>query len=220
MFRSDSTDRWFWSEDVNVAVDFCVRALRRDGLRIPPFDRHPDGDGTLRALGLRPASWRAWLRAILARLERLDTYVRQLDPRADRDAIATVLRQLGRPDALCPGTQTLRVRLEELWTEHEPLAGAWKRAMTDGHRRPPPAEARRLWQALRSYHTRLPTLRVYLVDYPTPVVMTIPPITALIARDTAEREGSTYSRLVLTAAVELASTQASASDDLSTSNRD
>ena len=49
MFLDESTDRWFWSEDVNVAVDFCVPALRHDGLRVPPFDRHPDGDGTLRS---------------------------------------------------------------------------------------------------------------------------------------------------------------------------
>lgn len=82
MILGESTDRWFWSEDVDVAVDFCVRALRHDGLRVPPFDRHPDGDGSLRALGLDTGSWRRWLDAVLERLERLDAHIRQPDSRA------------------------------------------------------------------------------------------------------------------------------------------
>ena len=97
MILGEPTDRWFWSEDVDVAVDFCVRALRHDGLRVPPFDRHPDGDGSLRALGLDPGGWRRWLDAVLERLERLDAHIRQPDWRAHRRAVANIGRPLGGP---------------------------------------------------------------------------------------------------------------------------
>src|SRR4029077_287534 len=31
-----------------------------DGLHVPPFDQHPDGDGSLRSLGLTAADWQTW----------------------------------------------------------------------------------------------------------------------------------------------------------------
>ena len=85
MILGESTDRWFWSEDVDVAVDFCVRALRHDGLRVPPFDRHPDGDGSRRALGLDPGGWRRWLDAVLVARDRLDP-VQWIGPHRSRSA--------------------------------------------------------------------------------------------------------------------------------------
>ena len=44
----------------NRALDFCVRVLEIDGLKVPPFTRHADGDGRLRALGLREGNWTVW----------------------------------------------------------------------------------------------------------------------------------------------------------------
>lgn len=207
MFLDDSTDRWSWSEDVNVAVDFCVRSLRHDGLHVSPFDRHAEGDGRLRDLGLDAQSWLRWLGAVIDQLGRLDAHVRHPDRRAHRRAVANIGRPLHRPANLCPGTPELRARLDELWASHEPVADAWKRAMTDRPRHAllPPTEARRLWRALQPFHARLPTLRVYLVDYPVPVVMTIPPTTCLVARETSDRDGSAYARTVLAGAAELAS---------------
>jgi hypothetical protein len=41
------------------------RDARHQLLRIPPFDQHSDGDGSLRAAGLTAASWQAWLAALL-----------------------------------------------------------------------------------------------------------------------------------------------------------
>lgn len=55
-------------------------------------------------------------------------------------------------------------------------------------------EGRWLWRALEPFHARRPTLRVYLVDYPFLVVMTIPPTTCLVARETSDRDGSAYAR--------------------------
>src|SRR5437764_494196 len=44
---------------------FCVWVLRRDGLLVPPFDRHQDGDGALRAAGLTAEDWSAWFAAVV-----------------------------------------------------------------------------------------------------------------------------------------------------------
>lgn len=210
MILAGSTDPWLWSEDVDVAVDFCVQALRHDGLRVPPFDRHPDGDGSLRDLGLDPGSWRRWLDAVLRQLELLDAHLRQPELRAHRRAVANIGRPLGRPGGLCPGSRELRARLDELWTGHAPVADAWKRAMTERPRHAllPPTQARWLWLALEPFHARLPTLRVYLVDYPERVAMTVPPTTVLVARDPADQDGSAYARTLAAAAAELASSGA------------
>lgn len=43
VFRAGSSDRWTWSMDIERSVDFCVYALRRDGLHVAPFDQHPEG---------------------------------------------------------------------------------------------------------------------------------------------------------------------------------
>lgn len=47
----------------------------------------------------------------------------------------------------------------------------------------------RIWKGLLPYHERLTTLEVYLVDYPAPAVLTIPPLTCVIAPATGERDG-------------------------------
>lgn len=47
---------------IGPAIDFCVWVLEQDGLRVPPFDQHPDGDGSLRSRGMTAEAWRAWIK--------------------------------------------------------------------------------------------------------------------------------------------------------------
>jgi len=49
-------------------------------------------------------------------------------------------------------------------------------------------EQRALWKALTPFHDRLAPLSVFLVEYPEPVVMPLPPATCLIA-PAADPEG-------------------------------
>src|SRR5579875_2239847 len=56
-----STSTWIFSQDFSEEVNFCIWVLEVDGLHVPPFDQHPDGDGSLRAAGLNPESWQSWL---------------------------------------------------------------------------------------------------------------------------------------------------------------
>jgi|UPI00036C5C14 Fe-S cluster biosynthesis and repair protein YggX len=52
---------FFLSLGMGSAIYFCVWLLEQDGLRVPPFDQHPDGDGSLRSSGLTAETWRTWM---------------------------------------------------------------------------------------------------------------------------------------------------------------
>jgi hypothetical protein len=205
MFRAGASDGWFWSEAASPPISFCVHALVQDGLRVPPFDRHPEGDGTLRARGLDAHTWSAWLSAVVAAQSRLSWRVGEPDSLADRTGLAAGAEAASAPAALCPGTLELRMRLGELWTDYVPRGERWQRDLTSGPRgvrdRLAAGEQRWLWKALVPFHDRLPTISVFLVDYPAPVVMALPPTTCLIAPASSS---SNYAHQVLAAAELLA----------------
>jgi hypothetical protein len=60
-----SRNAWHYRQGSDPAVDFCLWVLQVDGLHVPPFDQHPDGDGSLRALGLTEDSWQTWFLRVL-----------------------------------------------------------------------------------------------------------------------------------------------------------
>lgn len=57
---------WGFHIGFNIMVDFCVWVLEIDGLHVPPFDRHPDGNGTLRARGMDASAWQEWVAMVVA----------------------------------------------------------------------------------------------------------------------------------------------------------
>jgi hypothetical protein len=205
MFLAGSTDRWSWSEDAEPAVAFCVHALVHDGLTVPPFDQHPDGAGTLREAGLDASMWREWVEAVLRQWAVLSAVARNLGGNRDqRDLLASVRAAgevLRAPGSFCPGSPELQRRLDDLWIAYQPVGEVWKERMTVGeegvrHR----LEGRWTWDALLPFHDRLPTISVFLVAYPVPVVMALPPTTCLIAPGDGP---DAYGRQVLDAASQL-----------------
>lgn len=52
---------FFLTLGMSPVIDFCIWVLEKDGLRIAPFDQHPDGDGSLRSLGMTADNWRSWI---------------------------------------------------------------------------------------------------------------------------------------------------------------
>jgi hypothetical protein len=76
----------------NRALDFCVWALERDGLQVRPFDRHREGTGALRDVGLDATGWAAWVEAVTeatvrraaSQLERSRLLDRAAQPYSDR----------------------------------------------------------------------------------------------------------------------------------------
>jgi hypothetical protein len=205
MFIVGSTDLWSWSEDAFPPLGFCVRALVHDGLSVPPFDRHPDGDASLRDAGLDAVMWREWLGSVLRQRTVLSAVATDLDGRRHRKDLFAATRAAGEvliaPGSFCPGSPELQRRLNELWVEYQPLGEVWKERMTSGeegvrHRH----RGRWLWNALRPFHDRLPTISVLLVAYPVPVVMALPPTTCLIAPG---HGSEAYGRQVVEAANQL-----------------
>ncbi|MGH2407258.1 MAG: hypothetical protein ACRDF7_04150 [Candidatus Limnocylindrales bacterium] len=98
---------------------------------------------------------------------------------ADAARAGAFAQQLRRPGDLCPGSGLLHERLEELWAEYRGRGDLFTRRMNE-----PAATHRRsahLWELLEPFHDRLPSLSVFLVDYPSPVVMPVPPAACLIS---------------------------------------
>ena len=60
-----SRNAWHYRQGSDPVVDFCIWVLQVDGLHVPPFDQHPDGDGSLRALGLTEDAWQTWFLRVL-----------------------------------------------------------------------------------------------------------------------------------------------------------
>jgi len=179
------SDRWYWTEDAFPPVAFCVRALILDGLSVPPFDRHPDGDGRLRDLGLDAKMWQAWLSAVVAQHAIMGEYARtataaHAGPPAEWvRAAAVVLRA---PGSFCPGPDALQARLNELFTAEAAEWEAWRWRMSDvRHLHGTGRHQRALWRALAPFQDQLAPLSILLVEYPEPVALPLPPNTAIIA---------------------------------------
>lgn len=43
---------WGYGVKFSGPIDFCIWVLETDGLRVPPFDQHPEGNKALRTRGL------------------------------------------------------------------------------------------------------------------------------------------------------------------------
>jgi hypothetical protein len=49
----------------NPNVDFCIWILEQDGLQVPPFSYHPNGNSRFRELGLSATDWLKWFGKII-----------------------------------------------------------------------------------------------------------------------------------------------------------
>lgn len=185
--RPGSQEAWTWGEDAFPPIDFAVQALVRDGMSVPPFDSHADGDRTLTAGGLTPEAWLAWVSALIA----LNSSMGEFATLGGEDLPAESLargralgEQMMEPWSVIDAPDRVRVRLHQLWDKYRRATRAREQPLALGDRggRRLDARMRRsLWKDLSHLYDRLPTLTVLLVDYPTPAVMPVPPTTAVIA---------------------------------------
>jgi len=139
--------------DFNQMIDFCVWTLECDGLQVPPFNRHLDGDHALRDAGITAANWSTWFSHVVALqqepvppLEMLEVTTPRINAAAAWEAEAAVAE-----------------RLNALWASYGSAANERRGTieMILLHAR----VADRLWNQLRPYHTSLDTLYVHLVRY-------------------------------------------------------
>ena len=172
---------WTFTEDFHVGVNFCVWVLRLDGLHVGPFTQHPDGDGKLRNAGLTARGWLEWVSRIIG----YDQQVRGRDITAIRPGRKYDLKRAHDPVGAWFGPTAVRGELSSLWIEYEPGASAWRLNNIQEVRKAhglgiKPDEYRKLWATLTQYQSKLPGLRIFLVDYPSVVLQPIPPISAVV----------------------------------------
>lgn len=197
------------SEYFSRPIDLCVQMLARDGLKVTPFDQHAEGDRGLRMLGLSVETWRQWLYAVMGAQAELNETGRVLAAEtAGQDVLnpdlltsLPVVRTAARPflrapSELCPGSDELRMSLARLWVDDRPRTEAARRRL--GSPESTQQRSRGLWQQIDRFRASLSELVVYLIDYPVPAVMVVPPGSCLIA------PGPDYVAQVVSAAEQLA----------------
>lgn len=110
---------WSLSYSFDTMVDFCIWVLEVDGLHVPPFNRHPDGNGILRAKGMEPESWRAWMTKIVLLLDqRLNWLVEEPEAKVadtlDSFARMTSISSVERPTSDFSNSEpTLRASIDQ-----------------------------------------------------------------------------------------------------------
>ncbi|MDJ0712860.1 MAG: hypothetical protein QNJ54_01410 [Prochloraceae cyanobacterium] len=71
---------WGVSEGFSLDIDFCIWVLEVDGLQVPPFNKHPDGNRVLRAKGMEAKSWKTWVKTVALLLDqRLNWHVEDIE---------------------------------------------------------------------------------------------------------------------------------------------
>jgi len=208
MFVKGTPQPWYLSQDTSEAIDFCFRVLQDDGLPAPPFDQHPDGDGSLRAAGMTAENWRAWLIDVL-QLQR--EYERAMQQWAREQSagvgqsVPSLNERLWQPALAWSGNPAVAQRLQELWEQYQQRArensGLNREIRTAlrmrHHKGQMPVN---LWAELRPYHQRIPPLKVYYIHYPGGVDLVVPPDTVLLS-DSGLDEAAERASLLRAAAV-------------------
>lgn len=206
-----SPDSWGFRFGFTLMVDFCLWVLEVDGLQVPPFDRHPAGDGSLQAVGLDPSGWQSWLVRVVT-LQESQQQAWQQSPSHAHPLSPEEWRNRFIPEAHDPalawqGDVGVGQRLGELWTQYGPLADGRKEAEAHLSRlmqREDRDSDQRLYDALRPYRSRIRTLVVHLAIYPAAINYLIPPVAVvLVVPPEAARDALTLRERILDAAAGL-----------------
>lgn len=186
-----SRNSWTFSGGFNMTVDFCIWVLEVDGLYVPPFDQHPEGDGSLRAAGLDAEAWQSWLmRVVNLQYEQQRTRKGPLNQQVDWQSV--LISEAYNPPRAWIGTATVGNRLAELWTQYGPLSNERNKAEARLARKRQQVETDRrmnLWRDLSPYHSRIPTLVIHMVQYEKPINYLIPPVSVIMTY-TGEQPGA------------------------------
>lgn len=195
-----------WREEHDLNVNFCVWILRRQGLDASPFDRHPVVDGALRPIGLTAESWYRWLDAVVGEdVSRREQFLERFRSGAPPPPSPPPARATD----LWPDDPLLARHIDELWTEYIPIGLRWKREAErkQMEQRPGRREInaqRNLWKALEPFHTRVPPLAVFYVDYPAPVMHVVPPGSMLLGDLGGDLSWGAYASTLVAGAERLA----------------
>src|SRR5258708_5633386 len=174
-----------------MGVDLCIWVVEVDGVDVPPFDQHPEGDGSLSAAGLDAEAWQSWLmRVVNLQYEQQRTRKGPLNQQVDWQTV--LISEAYSPPRAWIGTATVGNRLAELWTQYGPLSNERNKAEARLARKRQQVETDRrmnLWRDLSPYHSRIPTLVIHMVQYEKPINYLIPPVSVVMTY-TGEQPGA------------------------------
>lgn len=179
-------DDWLFHFGFSLPVDFCVWVLETDGLRVPPFDQHLDGNGTLRAVGLTAPDWWNWFAGTVSSPHEAGATGSSLQP--DFSPLF--------------GVQPVVDRLEALWPFYLESVSNERRAFERAFIQSAPYQG--VWAALKPYHARLECLRLDLIAYPWRAACALPPYHLVLSIPSTSIDRKAFHAAVLHGAERLA----------------
>ena len=206
MYPLGTENPWLYQQGFNRVVDLCVWVLEKDGLQIPPFSTHPDGDGMLRKAGIQVSEWQSWITKIVD-LQSQQTQILQQQARSHQGqaAMPTFLPEAQNPLASWPASISVKERLGTMWEQYKQLSHqrrTWEQPLAKQRRAN--GINQRLWADLQLYKSHLPSLMIYLVDYSQPVEYLIPPISSILTLNSHHLDSEDFRQRVLRTAERLA----------------
>jgi hypothetical protein len=197
-----------WTEGISLPLDFAVCVLRHDGLRLAPFESHPDGDGWLRAAGMDSASWREWVEVLVRREKELGAAGANLTIPSEAVAASQFAAQIRRtreqPWTGFPKGRGIRDRLADMWVGYVDDALRWSDSLTSErqHDRLTVTRERSLRAALERVQG-LPPFSVFRVRYQAPAVLVVPPDVCIVGLPDDPDQGRGFAEQVEAGALKL-----------------
>lgn len=194
VFSPGDPDPWTWEEWDSGPVAFAVWTLLDDGLRVEPFTEHADGNGVLRAAGLRGDTWRAWLLELVARHVHAQQSLiesfrehrsRALPNLADPRVQAAFRRHAAANDSLAawPGDARTRVTLANCLDRWRAITAPPITGDLDASYELQRFERRqRLYAEFRAMRPRPPALYLHVATYPVVAMLVFPTASLVFGR--------------------------------------
>jgi len=206
-----SRNTFSYSNGFNMMVDFCIWVLEVDGLQVTPFDQHPEGDGSLRAVGLDAGGWQSWLiRVVNLQYEQRQTNMKLVleDPlnMQKRDFRSFFIPEVHNPPMAWKGDATIGSRLVELWEQYKPVSNErrkWETKQLRTIRKEDRKGSKRLYDELQPYHSLLPMLEILFVSYAQPINYLIFPVSVIMTATEGQPDVAEFRERVLDAAAGL-----------------
>lgn len=168
--------------------------------------------GSLRSAGLDAGSWQTWLvRVVNLQYEQQQRHSQraQKDPfhaNTQEDWNALLIPEAHNPPACWQGNAAVGKRLAELWEEYGPISNdrkRWEIRLSRMWRKAETSGSKRLYDELKPYSKRIPTLVIHLVDYAQPLDYLIPPVSIVMSANANQPDAAEFRERVLAAAAEL-----------------
>ncbi len=208
-----SRNTFTYSDSYNMMVDFCIWVLGVDGLQVTPFDQHPNGDGSLRAIGLNAVSWQSWLiRVVNLQYEQQQANMKRVteDPFNTQkiDPRSFFIPEVHNPPMAWKGGAAIGGRLVELWKQFGPVAnerGKWDAKRSRAVRKEERKGGKRLYDELQPYYSLIPMLNMHFVSYAQPINYLISPVSVIMTSTEYQPDAAEFRERVLDAAAGLTS---------------